>query len=61
MELNVAEAVLRKPASLAIKLISMYGDAAEAIVYRTLSGRAKDVMLDALKNRRIQLYNLRGY
>lgn len=53
---------IRTPAKIAIRLIAQRGDEAEEIVHlSSISSNAKQVLLAALKNRRVQLYNLRGY
>jgi len=60
--MNLNSEVLKKPAKIAIQLISRYKDEAEEIVMRaSLSAGVKQVLLNAVKHRRIQLYNLRGY
>ena len=60
--MNLNSEVLKKPAKIAIQLISRYNDEAEEIVMRaSLSAGVKQVLLNAIKQRRTQLYNLRGY
>lgn len=53
---------MRTPSKIAIRLIALYKDDAEEIIYlSSLSSNAKESLLRAVKNRRIQLYNRRGW
>ena len=53
---------IRVPARIAITLIANEGDRAEETVYLSpISARAKDLLLAAIKERRVQLFNRRGW
>ena len=59
---RLEQAVLRTPSKVAIQMIALYGDQAEEKAYvLSLSPRAKEGLLLAIRNRRVQQYNRRGW
>jgi len=59
----IQDAIQRRPRRIAQQLIALYRDEAEQIVYlaQNITFKERDLLLESLKIRRIQLFSLRGY